>query len=224
MAALGLTDTTAGSGSTRSADNGGTSNGDTNNSDDTGQPAPNGGPTPPTPPTPGPAPMPAPRSSGREARLIMRIDAAALRRGHTVAGELCEIDGLGPVPVAAIREFLPGAAIAVVITNGVDVFNVTNFARRANALQQIVLNLLNIGCTRLGCAATEHLEVDHRVDWHKVHVTELVNLDWLCARDHRLKTHRGWQLEPGTGKRAMRPPGQQAWLTESAEPPDHASV
>lgn len=162
----------------------------------------------PTPPAPAPAPRPAARAN---AKLILRIDGAALKRGHTLPGELCEIDGLGHVPVAAIRELLPDAAIAVVIQDGQNVFNVTNFARRANARQQIVLDLLNIGCTRLGCAVTDNLQIDHRIDWHKVKVTELENLDWLCPHDHRLKTHEGWQLEPGTGKRPMYPPGQQSW-------------
>ena len=161
--------------------------------------------------------------------LIMRIDAAALRRGHTVAGELCDIDGVA-VTVADILEFLPQAAISVVIQDGVDAFNVTNFSRRANVTQQIVLHLLDIGCSRLGCPATEHLQVDHRVDWHKVHVTELSNLDWLCPDDHKRKTHQGWQLEPGTGKRRMLPLGGQFWLDDTTEParppgdPPHTQV
>lgn len=92
-----------------------------------------------------------------------------------------------------------------------DVFNVTHLGRRATARQQVVLDLLDIGCTRRGCTATTHLQVDHRIDWAKVKVTELVNLDWLCAHCHRLKTYDGWQLEPGTGKRAMLPPGEQWW-------------
>ncbi len=179
------------------------------------------GPAGPAGPT-GPSAPTGPASSSRPAtrvpvQLILRVDAAALRRGFTEAGELCEIQGVGPVPVAALRELLPDAAIAVVIHDGVDAFNVTNLSRRANVVQQIVLHLLNIGCTRLGCSATEHLQVDHRVDWHKIQVTELANLDWLCAHDHRLKTHKGWRLEPGTGKRAMYPPGQQPWIDAGAE-------
>ena len=85
------------------------------------------------------------------------------------------------MPVAALRELLPDAAIALVIQDGVDAFNVTNFSRRANVVQQIVLHLLNVGCTRSGCAATEHLQIDHRVDWAKIHVTQLANLISLCA-------------------------------------------
>ena len=164
----------------------------------------------PDPPAAGPAPVSVPRRT--DAKLILRVDATALRRGHTEPGELCDIAGIGPVPVAALREFLPDAAIEAVITNGIDVFNVTSFSRRANARQQTALQLLNIGCSREGCNTTTHLQVDHRVDWHKIKITELANLDWLCPHDHHLKTHEGWQLEPGTGKRPMRPPGEQPWL------------
>ena len=80
------------------------------------------------------------------------------------------------------------------------------------------MDLLNIGCTRLGCGATDKLQVDHRVEWSTINVTELVNLDWLCPHDHRLKTYDGWQLEPGTGKRTMHPPGQQWWQDHRRRP------
>lgn len=149
----------------------------------------------------------------------MRVDASALRRGHTVAGELCEIDGLGPVSVSELRKYLPDAAIDIVITNGQDVFNVTSLGRHTTARQQVVMDLLNIGCSRLGCGATEKLQVDHRIEWRTIKVTELINLDWLCSHDHRLKTYDGWQLEPGTGKRSMHPPGQQWWIETGDGPP-----
>jgi hypothetical protein len=43
-----------------------------------------------------------------------------------------------------------------------------------------------------------------------------------------LKTHDGWLLEPGIGKRSMHPPDQQWWLetgeAPSGDPPDrHAA-
>jgi hypothetical protein len=151
-------------------------------------------------------------------KLIVRIDGAALQRGHTLPGELCDLHGFGPVSVADVKALLPDAAIDFVITNGRDVFNVAHLGRHTTARQQVVLDLLNIGCSREGCGATQHLQVDHRIDWHKIKVTELANLDWLCPHDHRLKTHEGWQLEPGTGKRPMRPPGQQPWLDAGGDP------
>lgn len=163
-------------------------------------------------------PPPAPAGRGTDVRLILRVDVTAIRRGHTQAGELCDVAGLGPIPLADLRRFLPQAAIDIVVTNGVDAFNVTHLGRRTTARQQTVLDLLNIGCTRLGCNATEHLQVDHRIDWAHIHVTELANLDWLCPHDHRLKTHHGWQLEPGTGTRRLLPPDQQWWTSDHHGP------
>ncbi|MBL8775978.1 MAG: HNH endonuclease [Acidimicrobiales bacterium] len=187
------------------------------NPNGTGGAAPSA-PSAPSAPTPAPAPSPAasgqkPAKAGRppQVRLILRADISAVRRGATQPGELCDVAGLGPIPVADLLEFLPQAAIDLVVTNGVDAFNVTHFGRQASARQQVVLDLLNIGCSRRGCNATAHLQVDHRVDWAKIKVTELANLDWLCPHDHRLKTYDGWQLEPGTGKRALLPPAEQWW-------------
>jgi len=61
-------------------------------------------------------------------------------------------------------------------------------------------------CTRADCGRTGRLQVDHRVEWHKIKVTELANLDFLCDHDHDLKTRHGWALIDGTGKRPMVPP------------------
>ena len=144
--------------------------------------------------------------AGPPVTILARVDATAMARGHTRAGETCEIDGLGPVPVAALRDLLPQAAIDLIVTNGIDAWNVTHLGRRATARQQVVLDWLGIECTRRGCGATRHLQVDHRVDWATVKVTELANLDWLCVPCHRRKTHHSWALIDGTGTRPMVPP------------------
>ena len=52
----------------------------------------------------------------------------------------------------------------------------------------------------------ERLEIDHREEWHKVKETRLGNLDPLCKHEHWLKTHEGWALVEGTGKRPFVPP------------------
>jgi hypothetical protein len=158
---------------------------------------------------------------GPPAKVLVRVDAAALQRGHTVAGEMCEIDGLGPVPVDAVRELLPQAVIDVIVTNGVDVFNRTNLARRSDAFQQAVLDWVGGRCSTLGCSATRHLQIDHRIDWAKIRITELKNLDWLCVPCHRLKTHHGWSLVPGRGRRRLVPPGHP---DHPAHAPPHAEA
>ncbi len=160
---------------------------------------------------------------GPPANILVRADLSALLRGETVPGETCEIDGLGPVPVAALLELLPQAAIDLILTDGVDVFNVTHFGRRANAKQQVVLDWFGGECSRRGCTATRHLQVDHRIDWATIKITELRNLDWLCVDCHRRKTHDGWALVHGKGKRRMVPPDDPAHLKNSNAPPGQQS-
>jgi hypothetical protein len=147
-----------------------------------------------------------PRPAARRARVLARIDVSAVKRGHAEPTETCEIDGLGPVPVAALRELLPDAAIELIVTNGRNIWNVTNLARRPCALQQTVLDWIGGQCARKGCGATRNLQIDHRLDWAHTHVTELRALDWLCPSDHARKTHEGWSLVEGSGRRPMVPP------------------
>lgn len=56
------------------------------------------------------------------ATVQVRVDAASLVRGATVAGEVCEIPGVGPVPVATARALLPHAVLQALVTRGVDVW------------------------------------------------------------------------------------------------------
>jgi hypothetical protein len=156
---------------------------------------------------------------GPPTSILARVDVAAILRGHTLAGETCDIDGLGPVPVAALRELLPQAAIDLIVTNGVDVFNVTHLGRRANARQQVVLHWLGGRCSRLGCPATRHLQIDHRDPYANIKITEVTNLDWLCPDDHGLKTHHGWALVAGTGRRPMVPPDHPHHPRNTTDPP-----
>ena len=102
-------------------------------------------------------------------------------------------------------------------------FNVTHFGRRANARQEVVLDWFGGECSRRGCTATRHLQVDHRIDWAKIKITELRNLDWLCVSCHRLKTHQGWGLVEGERKRRMVPPDDPAHPKNSNAPPGSQS-
>ena len=137
---------------------------------------------------------------------LIRVDQEALVRGAVEGDERCEIAGLGPIPVARARELLGDAILKLVITKGVDVANVTHLGRSASAAQQIALWWSAHECQRDACTRTERLQNDHREEWHKVHETRLDNLDPLCPHDHWLKTHEGWALMEGTGKRPFVPP------------------
>jgi hypothetical protein len=128
-------------------------------------------------------------------------------RGHLVTGEVCEIPGVGPVPVTEVRDLLGDATLHLVLTKGNAVANLTHLGRGPTAAQRIALLWQAPRCTRVGCPHEARLENDHRTPWADIHTTRLDNLDPLCGHDHDLKTYKGWALVTGTGPRPIVPPG-----------------
>jgi hypothetical protein len=177
-----------------------------------------GPPSAPEPPSPSEPPQ---RTIGRPPgrprdKVIFRIDWTAATRGHTLpaghpdangVGETCDIVGIGPVPLSVVHQVLEhDPFIAVVITEGTEIRSVTHLGRHATARMRTCLEWAHHGCSVLGCPNTGRLELDHREDWaHTLH-TRLDQLDWLCHTHHQQKTHDGYRLEPGTGKRRFLPP------------------
>jgi hypothetical protein len=148
---------------------------------------------------------------------LLRIDFAALQRGHTEGDELCEIAGIGPIPVTRARELLSDAVIKLIATKGEQVANVTHYRRSPNTAQRMALLWAQPICSVAGC---DHsiVQIDHRDDWHKTRRTRLEDLDPLCPHHHRLKTNRGWALVAGSGKRAMVPPHDPRHPTNQRQP------
>ncbi|HEY6532253.1 MAG TPA: HNH endonuclease signature motif containing protein, partial [Acidimicrobiales bacterium] len=157
------------------------------------------------------------------AKVIVRADLAALDRGHTEAGELCEIAGHGPVPVADVWKIIDGGAfIAGIATNGTQIDRVRHYGRHPTVLQRTVLEWETAGtCAVEGCTNAVRTEIDHTEPWATTHVTQIGDLAAICTRCHHLKTHRGYTLGPRlpTGKRQLIPPGE----CPAGAPPDAPS-
>ncbi len=136
---------------------------------------------------------------------LLRLDVEALRRGAVDGDERCEITGIGPIPVRVARELLGDAIVKLVLTRGVDVAHVTHLGRGPTAAQRIALLWTSPGCSNLHCHRTL-VQIDHRHPWTRTHHTRLDELDPLCHHDHQLKTHHGWALTTGTGKRPLVAP------------------
>lgn len=115
------------------------------------------------------------RPSGRQTKVIVRVDAAALKRGAVVPGETCEIAGVGPVSLDAVAELIPSAHIAYVVRNGVDV-SVAHLGRQATAHQRTALEARGYRCEVPDCGSTHLLEIDHVADWAWSKVTVLALL------------------------------------------------
>jgi hypothetical protein len=150
-------------------------------------------------------PVPPRRWSNPRYLALLRIDAAALRRGRVDGDELCEIAGIEPVPVSVARDLLGEAIVKLVITNGVDVANITHLGRGPTTAQKIALMWTNPTCTAERCHR-RRIEYDHRKPWAQTRHTRLDELDPLCEFHHDLKTRLGWALVHGTGKRPFVPP------------------
>jgi hypothetical protein len=145
-------------------------------------------------------------SATSPAKVIVRVDLPALRRGTTGPGEVCEIAGYGPIPVSVAHGLMNEAFLALVLTKGKDVINVVHLGRQFTEHQKTALEWRDPECSVLGCSATVRLERDHREDWADTYVTRVPAADQLCHHHHRLKTTDGWRLEAGTGKRRMVAP------------------
>jgi hypothetical protein len=125
-------------------------------------------------------------------KVVVVVDAAALRRGEVERGEICEIRGVGPVSVATARELLGDAALAVVIKEGIDVGSVTHLKRRTTAHQRTVLEFWGLQCDMKGCDSTDFVDVHHIFEFARSHRTRLDELAVRCKHHHR-KEHRGWK-------------------------------
>jgi hypothetical protein len=151
------------------------------------------------------SPVPSRRWENPRYLALLRVDVEALRRGRADGEELCEIAGVGPVPVAVARDLLGQAIVKLVITNGVDVANVTHLGRGPTTAQKVALMWTNPACVVEGCRR-RRIEYDHQTPWAETRHTRLHELDPLCEYHHDLKTRLGWALASGKGKRPLVPP------------------
>ena len=146
---------------------------------------------------------------------LVLIDAEALRRGTTEGDELCEIEGIGPVSVAAATELLSEGALRYIIKEGFDIKTVTRATRDIAACIDAALIARDRTCCVEHCAKRLGLERDHvHVDFGDDGPTELDNLVRLCPGHHALKTHGGWRIEGQPG----------AWTWVAPERPKSAGA
>ena len=121
---------------------------------------------------------------------VVRADLAALRRGAVAGGEVCEIAGLGPVPVATAKHLLSESVLYLVLTNGSAVGTTVNLKRGPNTAQRVALLATQPNCEISGCYSP-FTEIDHDDPWARRQSTELTNLRRKCTHHHDLKT-QGW--------------------------------
>jgi hypothetical protein len=126
--------------------------------------------------------------------VVVRVDLSALLRGHALKGELCEIDGQGPIPVAMARDLANDSFLRLVFHRAGDIRAVSHLGRTINRTLRTALVHRDRTCVVPGCGVTFGLEIDHVIPVAEAGPTELDNLALLCHHHHFLKTYEGWTL------------------------------
>lgn len=145
------------------------------------------------------------------ATVIAVVDHAALLRGHTLDGETCEIEGIGPVPVAVVTEMAKDAFLAAVVKKGVDIRSVVHLGHDPTALQRSALIARDRHCAVPGCDVTHGLESHHVKPWEDTHQTRLDDLARVCSHHHDQISYEHWTLDG--------PPNQRSWAPPEGGPP-----
>ena len=135
------------------------------------------------------------RTGGPVATVHVRVDHAALIRGYVEPGELCEIPGVGPVPVEVARRLAVDSILSVLVTDGVDVTTVAHSGRTIPEALRRALVERDPVCVVPGCDTGSDLEIDHIRPFAEGGPASLANLARLCHWHHYLKTHNGHLLE-----------------------------
>ncbi len=160
-----------------------------------------------------------PLRPGPSALIHVRVDHAALVRGHTERGEVCEVPGAGPVTVGWVESLLPDAVVAALEVDDGEVLKVAHLGRVIPARVRTALMERDRVCVVPGCAVDTDLEIDHIRPYAEVGRSELAGLCRLCRFHHYLKTHHGyrisrkgkrWLWEGPTAHRLTQTPGNRS--------------
>ncbi len=141
------------------------------------------------------------------ATINVRVDRSALLRGHTVPGETCEIEGIGPVPVETVRAASTDAVLKAILVDGPRIVDVRHVGRLIPTKLRIALQQRDAMCAVPGCEATHHLEIHHLRPFGLGGETSLDNLARVCSRHHDQITYQGAALTGHHPHWHWHPPG-----------------
>jgi len=94
------------------------------------------------------------------AMVIIHMSKAAYERGWTEPGETCEIEGLGPVPVAVARRMGSDAIFKSLVVDGVDVTRISHYGRTIPPHLRTAVETKDPVCTIGGCETSRHLQIE----------------------------------------------------------------
>jgi hypothetical protein len=120
---------------------------------------------------------------------------------------VCEIPGVGPVPVEHARKVLSHGLLELVITDGVDVQTVVSTTRHVPKALKIAIEERDPCCKIGDCDRDQHLERHHVEAFAPNQITSYQVLGNLCPIHHDLVTYRGYTIiENQDGSWSLRAP------------------
>lgn len=175
-----------------------------------------------------PPPRPRPPRGGRGRRrlrdrreLIAIVNLESLLRGSLNPGEVCEIAGVGPIPLDVARSMFGDALLRIVIRDGVGVRTVVHAGRTASAVQETAVLVEQGGRCGAPRCDLPISEIDHRIGFPAGGAVALDGLLGLCGHHHDLKSLFGHTYRPEADGSItwIRPDG----VEEPERPPPRAA-
>ena len=85
--------------------------------------------------------------------------------------------------------------LSLVVTDGVDVLNVTTLGRRWTREQRTALIVRDRECAQPGCHRTDRLQIHHTVPYEQTLHCRVDEAASLCPHSHDLVAHRGHDVQ-----------------------------
>ena len=151
--------------------------------------------------------------------VIVHVAYEAITRGVVADGEVCEIRGVGPIPLDVARSLATDSILRVLVTKGGQPMAVTPGVRTIPRALRLLLEARDRTCVVPGCDVTRGRQVDHRKPFSQLGPTDLDNCGLLCQFHHDMKTYLGYVLARAEdGSWTFTPPDDY----RDPEPPDPA--
>lgn len=147
----------------------------------------------------------------RHSTVVMHVSLDALRRGSLHAGELCEIPGVGSVPLSAVEDLLDDATLALAVRGDDEIVRVVDLGHTVSPCAEEALATRDSSCVVPGCSVSLSLvTVRWQHDGAPARRVEepaaLASLAKLCVFHHRQMREDGFELGGGHGRWEWRAP------------------
>ena len=163
-----------------------------------------------------PAARPTVQRSALRHAVLIRVDWAALRRGHVIAGETCELDGVGPVGVDEVLRILhdDDPIVKALLVRGRDVLRLATLDRSLKDDLRLAVRERDRTCAVPGCDHRSFLDLDHEQPFARQGPGSYQNLRPLCRWHHRLR----YDLRGPVGRREWVRPDGRVLAVEEPDP------